>query len=87
MPRVFAHEPPFSKRMRQPGRLAGGKWTHMRNMWLMNHPHCQQCGKPGEEVHHIVPRAVAPHRTYDYSNLMTLCRACHHALHNNNASR
>ena len=54
----------------------------MRTQWIRNHPWCVRCGKPGEEVHHVVPRAIAPERTFDVTNLATMCRACHHALHN-----
>ena len=47
----------------------------------MASPYCVRCGRPGEEVHHVVPRAVAPERTLDPSNLATMCRSCHHAMH------
>ena len=66
----------------KPNRLTGQRWTDMRTQWIRNHPWCVRCGKPGEEVHHVVPRAIAPERTFDVTNLATMCRACHHALHN-----
>jgi len=81
----FEHRPPFSRELSRPNRLKGNKWTLLRNWWLRNHPQCAHCGRPGEEVHHIVPRQVAPERTHDPTNLKTLCRACHHALHNHSA--
>ena len=84
MPRkAFEHAPPFSRQMAQkPNRLTGQRWTNMRNQWLRTHPQCVRCGRPGEEVHHVVPRVVAPERTFDVTNLATMCRSCHHALHN-----
>jgi 5-methylcytosine-specific restriction endonuclease McrA len=77
----FKHDPPFSRQMHKGNRLKGQAWTNLRRRWLMHHPHCARCGVPGEEVHHIVPRAVAPMRTLDPSNLETLCKACHLATH------
>jgi len=50
-------------------------------MWMSDNPLCKQCGRLGEEVHHIVPRHVDPNRMYDVTNLMTLCRACHDEVH------
>lgn len=84
MPRKhFEHSPPFSRHMKaKPNRLKGQAWTNMRTQWIRNHPWCVRCGRQGEEVHHVVPRAIAPERTLDATNLATLCRSCHHALHN-----
>ena len=79
----FKHNPPFSRKVDlRPNRLTGNRWTIMRNQWMRNHPSCAKCGMPGEEVHHVVPRQQAPERTFDVTNLQTLCRRCHHALHN-----
>jgi 5-methylcytosine-specific restriction endonuclease McrA len=79
----FEHKPAFSRSMpSKPNRLKGNRWTILRNWWIRNHPFCAHCNMPGQEVHHIVPRQHAPERTYDVGNLKTLCRACHHALHN-----
>jgi 5-methylcytosine-specific restriction endonuclease McrA len=58
-----------------------GKWTTMRRIWLLSHPRCARCSMVGEEVHHVEPRESAPHRKYDWSNLQTLCRSCHRAVH------
>ena len=79
----FEHKPAFSRALEaKPNRLKGNRWTIIRNWWMRNHPVCDACGMPGEEVHHIVPRQQAPERTHDVTNLRTLCRKCHHALHN-----
>jgi len=45
------------------------------------YPSCNRCGRPGEEVHHIIPRCVRPDLMYDLDNLETLCRACHEEHH------
>jgi len=42
---------------------------------------CTVCGGIGLEVHHIVPREVAPERTFDPENLATMCRECHRKHH------
>jgi 5-methylcytosine-specific restriction endonuclease McrA len=62
-------------------KYSGGRWQRIRRTWLMQHPACNRCGLAGEEVHHIVPRAIAPLRWDDYSNLETLCHRCHMAHH------
>lgn len=63
--------------------FSGGKWQRIRRLWLMQNPTCNRCGLFGEEVHHIVPRAHAPYRWDDTTNLETLCKACHRAHHKN----
>jgi len=62
----------------------GWKWARFRALFLQDHPLCAQCGRLGEEVHHVVPRHVDPSRMYDRSNLLTLCRACHDEVHARN---
>ncbi len=59
----------------------GWKWARFKRMWMSDNPLCKQCGRLGEEVHHIVPRHVDPNRMYDVTNLMTLCHACHDEVH------
>ena len=66
-------------------RLTGGRWTRMRNAWMRAYPRCVDCGRPGEEVHHIVPRAVAPNRVHDDTNIETLCKECHARRHGKHA--
>lgn len=63
------------------GSNTGWEWSRVRRRWLMQHPQCAQCGLAAEHVHHIVPRHVAPERTLDYSNLMSLCARCHAEIH------
>lgn len=46
---------------------------------MSNNPECERdgCPYPADEVDHIVPQSEAPHRRYDYSNLMSLCEPHH----------
>ena len=39
---------------------------------------CEECGQPGQEVHHIVPRFLGGADTPD--NLAVLCRPCHQRI-------
>lgn len=59
----------------------GNRWRIMRERWLRVNPKCADCGSVGEEVHHLVPRAIAPERRFDFKNLCTLCRRCHAERH------
>lgn len=45
---------------------------------------CSNCLRLFEnlDVHHIIPRNVAPHLKYEKSNLKAICRRCHQILHN-----
>lgn len=60
-------------------------WRNTRAAYIQRHPLCEECERQGrivqaQEIHHIVPidEGGAP---LDHSNLMSLCHACHMALH------
>ncbi|MDE7402024.1 MAG: HNH endonuclease [Muribaculaceae bacterium] len=68
------------------------RWRRLRAHQLELSPFCDDCSKvgllvPATEVHHIMPveGAVTPEqmaaRTYDQSNLVSLCPSCHTARH------
>lgn len=47
---------------------------------------CRECRRYGKTtaattVHHVWPREQYPERAYDSSNLLSLCAACHNAMH------
>jgi 5-methylcytosine-specific restriction endonuclease McrA len=65
-------------------RLSGGKWTKIRGQYLRLNPRCEVCGAPGEQVHHIIPRAQRPDLVHDINNLQTVCRRCHEGIHGKN---
>lgn len=62
------------------------EWTNARE-YIFNKYHglCVECGKPGEEVHHIIwltPKNInIPEITLGEDNLVLLCRNCHMAKH------
>ena len=73
----FRHKVPGQVFVAKGVRLKGQKWSNLRNRWLRWNPTCNRCGRPGEEVHHLVPRALRPDLMYDLDNLETLCKSCH----------
>jgi 5-methylcytosine-specific restriction endonuclease McrA len=48
---------------------------------MRHNPLCAKCGKVGEQVHHVIPRAQRPDLTYTWDNLQTLCIDCHVQTH------
>lgn len=48
---------------------------------LVKGRNCYFCGKPAENMHHIVPRSNILLR-WDLKNLLPVCYNCHQALHN-----
>lgn len=67
-------------------------WQKLRHRKFLANPVCEMCAAEGratptEEVHHIKPvesgkdEAEMRRLAYDYSNLQSLCKACHAAVH------
>ena len=54
-------------------------YDRARKLVLAQSPHCARCGAPATEVHHVVP--LSRGGTNDVTNLVPLCRACHHVVH------
>lgn len=53
-------------------------WGSLRRAYIRRNPRCILCGTSRQlEVHHIVPRHVAPERALEWDNLATLCRRDH----------
>ena len=82
--RPFRHDPWGSaapvNALRHRTLRGGGRWQRFRARWLMQHPTCA-CGLPAEEVHHTTPVAVDSSRVFDWSNLESVCGACHRMRH------
>lgn len=69
------------------------RWKELRELKVQANPLCEECLKegritPAQEVHHIksfCARGLSPEekerRAYDYENLMSLCKDCHHKKH------
>lgn len=71
-----------NQRRLQSGTHLGWRWRDLRRSYLKQHPLCEKClVHVAEQVHHIEPRAKAPHRTLDSTNLQALCTICHLDLH------
>lgn len=67
-------------------------WVKLRNAYFQAHPLCEKClengiTKAAEEVHHIKPIGTGKDElemkslAYDPKNLKSLCRECHHEIH------
>ena len=61
------------------------KWRKIRRAFLNRNPLCIEClkqgrTKPANTVHHIIP--LDNGGTHKLDNLLSVCRACHEALHN-----
>lgn len=59
------------------------RWVRTRNSFFASKfGLCEECGAPGEEVHHKDPITAAdvlnnPAKCYGWDNLKLLCRVCH----------
>ena len=65
---------------------ASKEWEQVRRYVLMRDRYlCQKCGAPAQEVHHKVH--LSPENIWDVKitlnpdNLMSLCKDCHFAIH------
>lgn len=68
------------------------RWERLRLVKMADQPLCERCmrhGKitPAVDVHHIKSFTEAADKferdrlAYDYDNLMSLCKECHHYVH------
>ena len=46
---------------------------------------CQQCGRPGSEVHHIISRGWD--KAWNEKNMLVLCWYCHQRAHGHEARK
>ena len=56
------------------------EWYKVRSRYIMQHPTCEYCGEPSEEIHHKVSLKDGGSRLA-FSNLVALCRICHRRKH------
>lgn len=71
--------------------ISSRRWMKLRWQQLSDHPLCERCERNGLvvsacEVHHIkpvesVPEVEQQQLMFSLDNLMSVCRACHVALH------
>ena len=68
------------------------EWKMLRDKKIIKDPLCEECAKKGkirsaQEVHHIIPIETAHDLSgmealaFDYNNLESVCRECHHEIH------
>lgn len=57
----------------------GNHWKRIRDAFAQEHPYCQICGSPTQEIHHRIP--LSEGGTNDWENLMALCKSCHARVH------
>lgn len=59
-----------------------GMSEHSR--WFCQNPDCKAIHQLYElEIHHLIPRAIAPSLTYDVNNMILLCQKCHREIEQN----
>lgn len=63
----------------------GRNWKRIRDAYIHRHPMCEECMAEGratlaEQVHHRIP--LSEGGTNDFSNLESVCAACHNRIHN-----
>jgi len=64
-------------------------WRRLRSAKLRANPLCERCLSRGKvslttEIHHIKPFDIEGdwvELAYDFDNLISLCTACHHEIH------
>ena len=68
------------------------EWEKVRNFVMLRDKYmCQVCGRPAQEVHHIIH--LSPENIYDPKitlnpeNLVSLCRDCHFETHAKDKAR
>ena len=58
------------------------RWKKLRDRYIAQHPHCEECLKEGRvvlatDVDHIRPHKGDIDLLYDETNLQSLCKSCH----------
>ena len=56
------------------------RWDKARKMFLQQNPLCS-CGQAATLAHHKVPVSKRPDLLLDFTNLASMCRACHEEVH------
>lgn len=60
----------------------GRAWKRIRDKYAKEHPVCEICGAPTEEIHHIIAVDLIG-ANHSRDNLLAVCHECHAAIHNN----
>lgn len=60
----------------------GKRWKLVRKEAVRRDKKCLKCNITKTlSVHHVCPKSLYPEKTFDLSNLRTLCLNCHAKLH------
>ncbi len=73
------------KRNKYDSGLARRKYLKKHNIkeerWICRNPDCQRILPVDElEIHHLLPRRIAPSLKYDVSNMVLICPECHREI-------
>ena len=53
------------------------RWRRARDAFMFANPWCESCGKPSEELHHIVAHRGDYDLFWEPGNWQALCKRCH----------
>lgn len=69
--------------MQSHAKLSSRPWARLRRRVLQKDGYrCSVCGGVRQlEVHHIIPRHIAPDKKYQIENLQVICRSDHEDMH------
>ena len=71
----------FQKKYKEVYKDIKDKWEEFEKQYWKKYPdekYCHICGEKKKiELHHIIPRHIAPERIFDENNLIPLCHSCH----------
>jgi len=61
------------------------RWRRLSELKRQEDPLCEECERegmvtPATEVHHIIPVRLAPMMRLSWSNIVSVCKACHERL-------
>jgi 5-methylcytosine-specific restriction protein A len=73
----YQRDPEINKRY-------GNTWRKIRAVYITSHPLCELCLRegwytPAEHVHHVTE--LSQGGSHDYSNLLSVCKSHHSAIH------
>lgn len=78
---MMVPKPSHPRRAPKQGTRGNFKNDVRKQIYIRDQGKCRQCGKPGEEIHHIRFRSHMGRGVY--TNGLTVCHSCHAKIHNN----
>ena len=68
--------------MKSISKLKKELWKLVSQYLRLKYSKCQVCGKPSNQVHHIIHRARGNSVYFHEDNLIVVCYGCHLGMHN-----